>query len=123
MLANGDPTGYSYHADFMNGWNQDVLDDAVANCLYTDDGGVVDACSALVPSNDVNFARICPQAPDVVDEPVRGNLTVLPGCNPINRDETVAALPTCVVGGTAVIEASFSSVSMSAATTGSSVAI
>ena len=32
VLANGDPTGYSYHADFINGWVPGQLQHAMQNC-------------------------------------------------------------------------------------------
>ena len=32
VLANGDPTGYGLHADFMNGWDSSVLSRAVSTC-------------------------------------------------------------------------------------------
>ncbi|EKM48448.1 uncharacterized protein PHACADRAFT_73347, partial [Phanerochaete carnosa HHB-10118-sp] len=31
-LSTGDPTGLTYHADFLMGWNQSVLQDSVDNC-------------------------------------------------------------------------------------------
>lgn len=88
VFANGDPTGYGFHADFVNGWDQDVLSSAVGNCLYTDNGGVVTACQPLVPTNDVNFSRDCLQAKSTITEQVYGNLTTLPGCNPVTFEES-----------------------------------
>ncbi|KAF2646762.1 hypothetical protein P280DRAFT_18566 [Massarina eburnea CBS 473.64] len=32
VFANGDPTGYGYHADFMNGWSTDILSQAIKTC-------------------------------------------------------------------------------------------
>lgn len=95
VFANGDPTGYGFHGDFLNAWDQEVLTDAVENCLYTDNGGVVSACAALAPSNDVNFPRNCPQAAPAVNEQITGNLTALPGCNPVTYDEASASHPVC----------------------------
>ena len=93
MLANGDTTGYSFHGDFINGWDQNVLEDAVQNCLYSNGDGVVASCGVLRPSNDLNFARTCPQADDVVSEQIRGRLSSLPGCNPVKPADaaTIAA--------------------------------
>ncbi|EXJ89515.1 hypothetical protein A1O3_02582 [Capronia epimyces CBS 606.96] len=83
VFANGDPTGYGFHGDFLNGWDMDVQTAAVENCLYTDNGGVISACSYLTESDDVNFSRTCPEQPSVLDEPIHGNISALPGCNPI----------------------------------------
>jgi hypothetical protein len=33
VWAQGDETGLGFHADFVNGWDQAVLEDAVQNCL------------------------------------------------------------------------------------------
>lgn len=39
VWANGDTTGYGYHADFTNGWNYDVLSTALnaTGCVDTND--------------------------------------------------------------------------------------
>ncbi|KAJ9607206.1 hypothetical protein H2200_008278 [Cladophialophora chaetospira] len=95
VFANGDATGYGFHGDFVNGWDQGVQTQAVQNCLYTDNGGVISACSALVPSDDVNFPRTCPEQPSVFDEPVHGMLSALPGCNPITSGPDLAPQVVC----------------------------
>ncbi|KAJ5794975.1 hypothetical protein N7457_001574 [Penicillium paradoxum] len=41
-LANGDPTGYGYHGDFMQGWEEGVLQEAIETC--TDLSGNVEDC-------------------------------------------------------------------------------
>ncbi|KAF1848139.1 WSC domain-containing protein [Cucurbitaria berberidis CBS 394.84] len=42
VWSNGDPTGYGYHADFINGWNIDTLQAAVNDC--TSLSGLVEDC-------------------------------------------------------------------------------
>ncbi|RYP67675.1 hypothetical protein DL770_008571 [Monosporascus sp. CRB-9-2] len=32
VVSNGDPTGFGYHADFMTGWDEDFLQEAVDRC-------------------------------------------------------------------------------------------
>lgn len=94
VLSNGDATGYSFHGDFINGWDQDILEDAVQNCLYSNGDGVVASCGVLKPSNDLNFARTCPQAADAVSEQIRGRLASLPGCNPVTPADA-SRIPAC----------------------------
>ncbi|KIW15968.1 hypothetical protein PV08_06018 [Exophiala spinifera] len=99
VFSNGDTTGFGFHADFMNGWDMDVLDNAVENCLYTDvDFGVVSACPVLAESDTQNFSRVCPEEPSVLTEAVKGKLDGLPGCNPITSGPESAPEEVCAVG-------------------------
>ena len=81
MLANGDTTGYSYHGDFLNGWDQAVQDNAVQNCLASAGSGQIDDCPILKANNDPRSGNNCPQQLALVDEKVSGVLSALPGCN------------------------------------------
>ncbi|KAK5308817.1 hypothetical protein LTR70_010789, partial [Exophiala xenobiotica] len=55
VLANGDPTGLSYHGDFMSGWDPALLQSAGEQC--TDSSGNVAACSLFdVESKPCQFA-------------------------------------------------------------------
>ncbi|CAI7604931.1 unnamed protein product [Penicillium glandicola] len=50
-LANGDPTGYGYHGDFMQAWDSGVLQEAIETC--TSESGIVDDCEIFdVQSED-----------------------------------------------------------------------
>ncbi|KAK2763125.1 hypothetical protein FQN54_009761 [Arachnomyces sp. PD_36] len=42
VLANGDPTGCGYHADFIEAWEDGVLESAVSQC--TNPSGLVEDC-------------------------------------------------------------------------------
>lgn len=44
-LSTGDPTGYGYHGDFMEGWEDGVLEEAVKTC--TNPSGMVEDCSVF----------------------------------------------------------------------------
>ncbi|TEB23212.1 hypothetical protein FA13DRAFT_1640227 [Coprinellus micaceus] len=80
VFANGDPTGYGYHADFVNGWDRGVLQRAVDNCHcnpYGDPGCCVD--QGLFTMNKGRTCRITKS----VDEQTTGTLPSLPGNNPI----------------------------------------
>ncbi|GJE85352.1 DUF1996 and WSC domain-containing protein [Phanerochaete sordida] len=95
VLTTGDPTGLAYHADFLMGWDQSVLQDAVDNCHNMN--GDINACQVLQPYIDQNAAKACTLAADVVNEDVGLNgsqLSALPGCNPVRTDfSTPASCP------------------------------
>ncbi|KAI0169562.1 hypothetical protein GGR52DRAFT_550557 [Hypoxylon sp. FL1284] len=42
-VANGDPTGFGYHGDFMSGWDQDFLQQAIDTC--TNPSGLISDCA------------------------------------------------------------------------------
>ncbi|KAI1336495.1 hypothetical protein F5Y15DRAFT_418803 [Xylariaceae sp. FL0016] len=90
VFSNGDPTGYGYHADFINGWELGALQRAIDEC--TDDSGVIERCGALTLRSDEEMAacRVLPR----VDEPVAGGgvLAALPGCNPVQPGPEPAVL-------------------------------
>ncbi|KAG7086206.1 hypothetical protein E1B28_002170 [Marasmius oreades] len=95
VYATGDPTGYSLHADFQNGWDVTVLQEAIDECNNPNDqtiNGVVDACKrfTVIPAAT---AKTC-QLSAVVNEPVSGSLSKLPGCNPIQTGPGDATLYT-----------------------------
>ncbi|OJJ95429.1 hypothetical protein ASPACDRAFT_36013 [Aspergillus aculeatus ATCC 16872] len=50
VLANGDPTGYGYHGDFMYGWDSQVLQQAVDTC--TNMSGEVTECPVFTLQSD-----------------------------------------------------------------------
>ncbi len=66
---------------FINGWDNNVLTDAIANCLVQNDSGVVEQCSSFSPSNDPDSPTHCPERSPVYPcEKVHGLLPNLPGC-------------------------------------------
>ncbi|OCK84356.1 hypothetical protein K432DRAFT_401237 [Lepidopterella palustris CBS 459.81] len=72
VLANGDPSGYGMHGDFVNGWDINVLQKAVENCL----GSIT-----IFTGAECQACRL----PTVVDEHVQGWMPTLPDCNPITN--------------------------------------
>ena len=119
VFSNGDATGYGFHGDFLNGWNQDVQTAAVQQCLYTDNGGVVSACPALAASDDINVARSCPESPSVWDEPVHGSLSSLPGCNPITSGPGIAPQVICPLNSNTPTQSEAASLAVSTSTSSS----
>ncbi|KAI1773881.1 WSC-domain-containing protein [Hypoxylon cercidicola] len=82
VFANGDPTGFGFHGDFMNGWEVDVLKEAVDLCLNDDSfNGQISHCPPLAKSQTPYYATNCPERQPIVDEEVKGMLECLPGCN------------------------------------------
>jgi len=79
VLSNGDPTGYSLHGDFINGWDIDVLQKAIDTCNSA--SGVVEECSVF-KFFDQDKSQDC-MVPPRVEEQTTGWLKKLPGCNPI----------------------------------------
>lgn len=98
VLSNGDPTGFGYHGDFVNGWDVNVLQQAVDGC--NNDSGVVEECPffQFFPSNSVTDCFIPPR----VNEPTTGWLPKLPGCNPVQAGPGKAVASTGC-GATTVI--------------------
>lgn len=97
VFSQGDPTGYGFHADFQNGWDQNVLANATANCLATDDFGQISNCPVLQESQTSGYSFNCPEMPPQIDEPTRGLIDRLPGCITITYgpEAAPAASMTC----------------------------
>ncbi|KAI2613481.1 WSC-domain-containing protein [Hypoxylon fragiforme] len=82
VFANGDPTGFGFHGDFMNGWEMDVLKAAISTCANDDSSnGQISKCPPLAKSQNPYYATNCPERPAIVNEKVRGMIDCLPGCN------------------------------------------
>ena len=108
VLANGDPTGYGLHADFMNGWDSSVLSRAISTCTVGD--GTLEACPVFE-----NEGRIASQAemdacsaPNPLPQDVVGPgqlLPNLPGCVAVTEGPAPATpadlVPGCVPAGSA----------------------
>lgn len=78
VLSNGDVTGYGAHADFMAGWDEDVLQHIIDTCDAGDSG--MDQCPGLPYGLNSGSCTISP----LVNEQVTGTLTKLPGNNPLS---------------------------------------
>ncbi|EJD55235.1 hypothetical protein AURDEDRAFT_78216 [Auricularia subglabra TFB-10046 SS5] len=90
VLSMGDPTGYGFHGDFINGWDIDLLQRVVDQC--TDDSGVIEKCGPLAGDlRSVDEMNDCAY-PGRVPEPITGWLTALPGCNPVQAGPTSASV-------------------------------
>ncbi|KAJ5926718.1 hypothetical protein N7516_008491 [Penicillium verrucosum] len=81
-LANGDPTGYGYHGDFMQAWDSGVLQEAIETC--TSETGVIDECKIFDIQSE-NEQRQCqfPIPSEIEDENCEMHDDGLPGGMPI----------------------------------------
>ena len=103
-LANGDPTGFGWHADFRNGWEKGVLAKATGETGYCDCGcgcgnDEMKKCFGAENVNDDNDAEFksCSATPDFSLTSAQP-LDKLPGCNPLQAGPeraTQATGPDC----------------------------
>ncbi|KAF9055515.1 hypothetical protein BDZ89DRAFT_1176189, partial [Hymenopellis radicata] len=106
VFANGDPTGYGYHADFFNGWEPGVLQKAINVCNCNPYGDPT--CCVAAGAFTMDSKKQC-YISNTVDEQALGNLSVLPGANPVQApcfetyypDFTPSLLDPVYVGQTA----------------------
>ncbi|KKA28083.1 hypothetical protein TD95_003606 [Thielaviopsis punctulata] len=77
VLSNGDATAYSLHADFMSGWDQDLLQHIIDTCNAGDDG--MDKCPGV---QDQVSEEKC-SVPPFFEEDIDGPFQTLPGGLPI----------------------------------------
>lgn len=80
VFSNGDPTGYGYHGDFINGWDSGVLQKVVDNCHCNPYGDAT--CCAQQGLFDLDTSGTC-RLTKSVDETTTGTLLKLPGNNPV----------------------------------------
>ncbi|KAL7004788.1 hypothetical protein EMMF5_005703 [Cystobasidiomycetes sp. EMM_F5] len=91
VLSHGDPTGYGFHGDFFNGWDDGVLQRALDDCDGADgankSSGEAKTCKHFT-LQDKDASDKCTKkflsSPDVGNgETITGWLPKLLGCNPI----------------------------------------
>ncbi|ORY12630.1 hypothetical protein BCR34DRAFT_587097 [Clohesyomyces aquaticus] len=87
VFANGDATGYGYHGDFVNGWDEKVLQTALDNCV---DGTPNCPAQTFGQFRSQAEAQAC-KLPSMINEPVSGVLSALPGCNPVTNGPAPAS--------------------------------
>ncbi|CAE6455216.1 unnamed protein product [Rhizoctonia solani] len=85
ILSNGDPTGLNMHGDFINGWNQDTLEQTMSQCNTPNaPEDNLQACAPLAKSLNVDTANTCLSEGNIAEEDVglSAPITGFPGCNP-----------------------------------------
>jgi hypothetical protein len=87
VFSHGDPVGYGYHADFINGWDEGILQNAVDQCNcnpYGDPQCCVDKnIFAMKKGEQCHITKS-------VDERTTGTLPRLAGNNPVQREGKTA---------------------------------
>ena len=96
VLAQGDPTGYGLHADFVSGWDTDVLSSLIATCNAGGHGDGLDSCPNVAAYS--GSPTSCTVASANPSEVVSGTLDALPGCNPIQPGPETAVPCDCSSG-------------------------
>lgn len=77
-LSNGDPTGFGYHGDFMYGWEDGVLQEAVDTC--TSETGLVGDCKLFNLQSETKQRECFFDVPESLkDENVHMHANGLPG--------------------------------------------
>ncbi|KAK3375721.1 hypothetical protein B0T24DRAFT_205950 [Lasiosphaeria ovina] len=97
VLSQGDPTGYGYHGDFLNGWDTELLEKAIRDpSCGNSSGGHINFCKTFQPFFQNNtLQNLCPSIPSRVKEPVFDALPTLPGCNPLQFGPQNAIIYPC----------------------------
>ncbi|KIK02989.1 hypothetical protein K443DRAFT_656070 [Laccaria amethystina LaAM-08-1] len=87
VYSSGDPTGYGYHADFVNGWDAGVLQKACDGCHCNPYGDPT--CCANAGIFTLNQGQSC-RITKSIDEQTTGTLLKLPGNNPVQPEGKTA---------------------------------
>ncbi|KAJ7336775.1 hypothetical protein DFH08DRAFT_622140, partial [Mycena albidolilacea] len=77
IYSTGDPTGFSWHGDFQNGWDTTSLQNTIDPCNNLNDQtgqGIFLTVKTAALSNQCKINS-------AVNEVINGTLTKLPGCN------------------------------------------
>ncbi|KAK0226858.1 hypothetical protein EDD85DRAFT_777516 [Armillaria nabsnona] len=97
VFSDGDPTGYRCHADFFNGWESGVLQRAIKECHCNPYGDL--SCCVAAGTFTIDQNAGC-YVSNTIDEITTGNLTTLPGANPVQApyyEEYVATYTPAIV--------------------------
>ncbi|WVQ97883.1 hypothetical protein IAU59_004999 [Kwoniella sp. CBS 9459] len=83
VLANGDNNGYTFHADWQNGFPTGFLVDAFQQCFDASTGMIMKDCQVFAPFRGEN-GHDCKTEGEVVNEVIGQHIAVaaLPGNNP-----------------------------------------
>jgi hypothetical protein len=119
IISNGDPTGYGYHGDFIMGWDEDFLQNAVDTC--TNASGEITDCPLFDIQTEAEYGS-CAMTMDMPEalthDNVTGPIAGLPGNCAIQSGpapaSSMGSKPTSAAATSAHSTASSSAVSSAA---------
>ncbi|KAI9695381.1 MAG: hypothetical protein M1820_008676 [Bogoriella megaspora] len=94
MLANGDPKGFGFHADFFNGWKEGALSAILDNCGTQD--GLPENCPHITLGDLTDNCNL--NETIVYEEDVIGPMDFVPGCNPNTTANPAPNYQVCPLG-------------------------
>ncbi|KDQ20403.1 hypothetical protein BOTBODRAFT_306441 [Botryobasidium botryosum FD-172 SS1] len=96
VYATGDPTGYSWHGDFFNGWDVDALQKSIDQCNSSKEqkDGKTEYCPFLTVMQASEAGKCKKTTSSVTTENVNAISNKLPGCNPLQYGPGDATLYT-----------------------------
>lgn len=95
VLANGDPTGYGYHGDFVNGWEEGVLQQVIdsVECTHGGVDGRQEDCPILDLQSEGDSRTCGMKIPEVIQSEQLSLIESLPGNVKIERGPGFAQMP------------------------------
>lgn len=94
VLANGDPTGYGYHGDFIAAWQEGALAAAITSCNHEGSSGEMSECSAFSMTQNSNQCRLqYPLPAAIANEDTEGPMQGLVNGHPIYPGPAPALRP------------------------------
>ena len=100
VLANGDPTGYGYHGDFIAAWKDGTLAAAINACNTQDSSGDMRACSTFTMTQDSAQCSLQDPLPaTLAQENVKGPMQGMVNSHPIYAGPAPAPMPGKQGGG------------------------
>lgn len=79
VFAQGDHTGTGYHGDFINGWEEGVLDQAIATCSGGAGTGLQEDCKAFDIKPDSEVVGCEMETPEILQQEEVTLVDQLPG--------------------------------------------
>ena len=95
VFANGDPTGFGYHGDFISAWEGTTLQDAIDNydCTNGNSNGEQEACPVLEIKSDDEILDCKMETPELLRNEKLDFRDSLPGEVPVASDPGWAPMP------------------------------
>ncbi|KAL2424314.1 hypothetical protein ABEF95_008525 [Exophiala dermatitidis] len=95
VFSNGDPTGYGYHGDFMCGWEEGVLQNAIDNtvCTGPSSTGIQEACPIFSVQDSSAAVQCKMEVPEALQTEPINMVQELPGKMKVQAGPEPATIP------------------------------